>query len=208
MHLVLAGAGQQHRRAGRACRGGSDPDVVGNLADFESGYAPGAVVVATQGSVSVTFPLPFATYRPDPATGAVNAPIYASSTFAQDGVGGLRGGYEYSRSANPTRTALEATLAALEEGEKGFAFASGLAAEDTAENALMELGMDKIRLKAPVVHGDTLYCYSEVLETSDGKRPDAGVVRFRHYGVNQDDRQVFEGERTVLIKRRSHWGDK
>jgi len=84
----------------------------------------------------------------------------------------------------------------------------GLAAQDTAENALMELGMDKIRLKAPVLHGDTLYCYSEVLEKTDAKQADAGVVRFRHYGVNQDDKHVFEGERTVLIKRRSHWGDK
>jgi len=84
----------------------------------------------------------------------------------------------------------------------------GLAAEDTAENALMELGMDKIRLKAPVHHGDTLYCYSEVLEKTDAKQPDAGIVRFRHYGVNQDDKHVFEGERTVLIKRRSHWGDR
>ncbi len=84
----------------------------------------------------------------------------------------------------------------------------GLAAEDTAENALAELGMDKIRLKGPLFHGDTLYCYSEVLEKKDGDRPDAGIVRFKHYGVNQDDKHIFEGERTVLIKRRSHWGDK
>lgn len=70
-------------------------------------------------------------YDPDPTTGAVIPPIYATSTYKQDGVGGLRGGYEYSRSANPTRTALEGALAALEEGERGFAFASGLAAEDT-----------------------------------------------------------------------------
>ena len=83
----------------------------------------------------------------------------------------------------------------------------GLAAEDTAENALMELGMDKIRLKGPLYHGDTLYCYSEVLETSDAEQPDAGIVRFKHYGVNQDDKHIFEGERTVLIKRRSHWGE-
>jgi cystathionine gamma-synthase len=69
--------------------------------------------------------------EPDPTTGAVNAPIYATSTYKQDGVGGLRGGYEYSRSANPTRTALEECIAALEEGERGFAFASGLAAEHT-----------------------------------------------------------------------------
>ena len=70
-------------------------------------------------------------YEPDAATGAVIPPIYATSTYKQDGVGGLRGGYEYSRSANPTRAALEGNIAALEEGERGFAFASGLAAEDT-----------------------------------------------------------------------------
>ena len=70
-------------------------------------------------------------YEPDPMTGAVIPPIYATSTYKQDGVGGMRGGYEYSRTANPTRTALEANIAALEEGERGFAFASGLAAEDT-----------------------------------------------------------------------------
>ena len=69
--------------------------------------------------------------EPDPHTGAVTVPIYATSTYKQDGVGGLRGGYEYSRSANPTRTALEEALAALEGGTRGLAFASGLAAEDT-----------------------------------------------------------------------------
>ena len=68
--------------------------------------------------------------EPDPLTGAVVPPIYQVSTFKQDGVGGLRGGYEYSRSANPTRTALEQCLAALEEGTAALAFASGLAAED------------------------------------------------------------------------------
>ena len=52
-------------------------------------------------------------YSPDPATGAVIPPIFATSTYKQDGVGGLRGGYEYSRSANPTRTALEECIAAL-----------------------------------------------------------------------------------------------
>ncbi|UBU12388.1 cystathionine gamma-synthase [Nonomuraea gerenzanensis] len=69
--------------------------------------------------------------EPDPLTGAVVPPIYATSTYKQDGVGGLRSGYEYSRSANPTRTALEAALAAVEGGARGLAFASGLAAEDT-----------------------------------------------------------------------------
>ncbi|GAB2875802.1 cystathionine gamma-synthase [Nocardioides pacificus] len=79
-------------------------------------------------------------YEPDPMTGAVIPPIYATSTYKQDGVGGMRGGYEYSRSGNPTRTALEGNIAALEEGERGFAFASGLAAEDTLIRALCRPG--------------------------------------------------------------------
>jgi cystathionine gamma-synthase len=86
--------------------------------------------------------------EPDPVTGAVVPPIYQVSTYKQDGVGGLRGGYEYSRSGNPTRTALEHCLAALEASARGgsggirvssppepasaraLAFASGMAAED------------------------------------------------------------------------------
>jgi cystathionine gamma-synthase len=68
--------------------------------------------------------------EPDPVTGAVVPPIYQVSTYKQDGVGGLRGGYEYSRSGNPTRTALEQCLAALEGGARALAFASGMAAED------------------------------------------------------------------------------
>ncbi|MDT9594354.1 cystathionine gamma-synthase [Nocardioides zeae] len=79
-------------------------------------------------------------YEPDPTTGAVIPPIYATSTYKQDGVGGMRNGYEYSRSGNPTRTALEGNLAALEEGERAFAFASGLAAEDTLIRALARPG--------------------------------------------------------------------
>mgnify|MGYP000853246896 FL=1 len=79
-------------------------------------------------------------YRPDPATGAVNAPIYASSTFAQDGVGGLRGGFEYARTGNPTRAALEASLAAVEDGSYGRAFSSGMAASDCALRAMLRPG--------------------------------------------------------------------
>jgi cystathionine gamma-synthase len=79
-------------------------------------------------------------YRPDPATGAVNPPIYASSTFAQDGVGELRGGFEYARTGNPTRAALEATLAAVEEAEYGRAFSSGMAATDCALRAMLRPG--------------------------------------------------------------------
>lgn len=85
-------------------------------------------------------------------------------------------------------------------------FIIGLAAEDTAEQALAELGLDKIRFSAPVYHGDTLYAYTEVLSTENADRADAGIVVFRHVGVNQDKKVVFTGERRVLIKRRSHWG--
>src|SRR4051812_44391782 len=79
-------------------------------------------------------------FRPDPATGAVNAPIYASSTFAQDGVGGLRGGYEYARTGNPTRAALEASLASVEEASYGRAFSSGMAATDCVLRAVLRPG--------------------------------------------------------------------
>ena len=81
----------------------------------------------------------------------------------------------------------------------------GLAAQDTAENALSELSLDKIRLTQPVFHGDTLYAYSKVVSKRDADRDDAGIVEFHHWGVNQDDEIVFEGDRRVLIKRRSHW---
>jgi acyl dehydratase len=84
----------------------------------------------------------------------------------------------------------------------------GLAAQDTAEQALAELGMDKIRLRAPVHHGDTLYAYSEVLAVKEASRADAGEITFKHHGVNQEDKLVFEGERRVLLKRRSHWAEK
>lgn len=78
--------------------------------------------------------------HPDPATGAVNTPIYASSTFAQDGVGGLRGGFEYARTGNPTRAALETALAAVERGRFGRAFASGMAATDCALRSILRPG--------------------------------------------------------------------
>ncbi len=84
----------------------------------------------------------------------------------------------------------------------------GLAMQDTGENALSELSMDGVRFKTPVFHGDTLYAYTEVVSAGDADRPDAGVVHFRHTGLNQDGRTVFEGERRVLMKRRSHWGDR
>ncbi len=79
-------------------------------------------------------------YEPNADNGAVNVPIYASSTFAQDGVGGMRGGYEYARTGNPTRSALEANLAALERGTYGRAFSSGMAATDCALRSLLRPG--------------------------------------------------------------------
>lgn len=73
--------------------------------------------------------------EPDEQTGAVTVPIYQTSTYAQDAVGKDRG-YEYSRTGNPTRAALETSMAALENGSYGRAFASGMAAEDTILRAL------------------------------------------------------------------------
>jgi itaconyl-CoA hydratase len=91
----------------------------------------------------------------------------------------------------------------LQFGGVTIAMIIGMSMQDTGENAIRELSLDKIRLKNPVFHGDTLYAYSEVLETNAANdRDDAGTVTFKHYGVNQDDKVVFEGERRVLIKKR------
>ena len=78
----------------------------------------------------------------------------------------------------------------------------GLTTQDTAENAIAELRLDNLRFRAPVFHGDSLTAYTEVLATRDADRPDAGIVRFKHWGTKQDGTIVFEGEREVLIKRR------
>jgi cystathionine gamma-synthase len=77
---------------------------------------------------------------PDSRTGAVAPAIWATSTYKQDGVSGLREGYEYSRTGNPTRAALESCIAALEGGARGLAFASGMAAEDTVLRGLTRPG--------------------------------------------------------------------
>ena len=90
-------------------------------------------------------------------------------------------------------------------GGINLSFVIGLAVQDTGEQVLAELELDKVRLSHPVFHGDTLYAYSEVLETGDSEREDAGRVRFRHYGLNQDDKLCVMAERVVLMKRRSHW---
>ncbi|MEU8135632.1 cystathionine gamma-synthase [Streptodolium elevatio] len=100
--------------------------------------------------------------EPDPLTGAVVPPIYQVSTYKQDGVGGLRGGYEYSRSANPTRTALEECVAALEAGARGLAFASGLAAEDCLLRTVCKPG-DHVVIPNDA-YGGTFRLFAKVLD--------------------------------------------
>src|SRR4029079_17879173 len=78
--------------------------------------------------------------EPDPRTGAVVPPIYQTSTYAQDAVGAPRLGYEYSRSSNPTRDALQVGIAAIEGGRHGLTFASGLAAEDAVIRTVLSPG--------------------------------------------------------------------
>jgi cystathionine gamma-synthase len=99
--------------------------------------------------------------EPDPATGAVIPPVHLTTTYKQDGVGGLRGGYEYSRSGNPTRDALHEALAALEEGSLALAFASGLAAEDTLLRTVCRPG-DHVVLGGDA-YGGTFRLISRVL---------------------------------------------
>ncbi|WP_304453479.1 cystathionine gamma-synthase [Nocardiopsis sp. YSL2] len=100
--------------------------------------------------------------EPDTGTGAVVVPIYQTSTYAQDGVGGLRQGYEYSRTGNPTRAALEECLAALEAGTRGLAFASGMAAEDTLLRTVLSPG-DHIIIPGDA-YGGTFRLISKVVE--------------------------------------------
>ncbi len=99
---------------------------------------------------------------PDPLTGSVVPPIYQTSTYKQDGVGGLRGGYEYSRTANPTRTALEECLAALEGGHRALAFASGMAAEDCLIRSVCGPG-DRVIIPDDA-YGGTYRLFSAVLK--------------------------------------------
>ncbi len=99
---------------------------------------------------------------PDPLTGSVVPPIYQTSTYKQDGVGGLRGGYEYSRTANPTRTALEECLAALEDGHRALAFASGMAAEDCLIRSVCGPG-DRVIIPDDA-YGGTYRLFSAVLQ--------------------------------------------
>jgi len=76
----------------------------------------------------------------------------------------------------------------------------GLAHQDTGEQVLQELGLNNIKLTGPVVHGDTLYAYTEVLEKEDAG-DGQGRITFRHYGVNQREQLVFQGDRTALMRK-------
>lgn len=123
-------------------------------------------------------------YAPDPATGDVMPPIHMSTTFVQDGIGGLRSGYEYARGGNPTRDALQRMLASLEGGASAASFASGLAAEDALLRALLRPG-------ARIVMGNDVYGgthrlvnrvyrpWGVTLETVDLGDPDAAAAAIR-----------------------------
>lgn len=96
----------------------------------------------------------------DPSTGAVMTPVYLTSTFAQEGVGRPRQGYEYSRTSNPTRKALQDCLAALENGTWGLAFASGMAATDTT---LRILSAGDHVIAGNDVYGGTFRLFDKIL---------------------------------------------
>ncbi|CAH0248240.1 Cystathionine gamma-synthase [Microbacterium oxydans] len=117
---------------------------------------------------------------PDPITGAIIPPIYQASTHVQDGIGGLRDGYEYNRSGNPTRTSLETQIAALEGGERALSFASGLAAEDALLRGILKPG-DHILLGNDV-YGGTYRLLTRVLapwgiETTTAELGDPEAIR-------------------------------
>ena len=121
----------------------------------------------------------------------------AQGHYNEDMMGKVPGAADAGRDSN-----------VLAYGGVNFSVVLGLASQDTVENALAELGLDKISLKTPVYHGDTLYAYSRVLEKRDSEQEDAGIIVFQHWGLNQRDQLVVEVQRTALIKRKSHWGDK
>ena len=98
--------------------------------------------------------------EPDPTTGAVVTPIYKTSTFKQDGVGGLRNGYDYSRSINPTRNSFDEQLAAVEGAKYALSFSSGLAAIDVLLRSTLKPG-DNILLGNDV-YGGTYRLLSKV----------------------------------------------
>jgi cystathionine gamma-synthase len=130
---------------------------VSGTADQSGGAAPSSWAKAGFATRAI-----HAGSEPDPATGAVVPAIHVASTYKQDGVGGLRGGYEYSRSGNPTRDALQECLASLEQGSHAFAFASGLAAEDALLRAVLVPG-DHVVIPDDA-YGGTYRLFAKVLQ--------------------------------------------
>jgi cystathionine gamma-synthase len=126
--------------------------------------------------------------EPDPAAGAVTTPIYQTSTYAQDGVGRPRGGYDYSRTANPTRHALEGCLASLEGARHGFAFASGMAASTTVMH-LLEAGAGVVSVND--VYGGTYRLFSRVYEPKG--------YRFTYVPADRCDGRLELPEGTALV---------
>src|SRR5439155_4195445 len=103
--------------------------------------------------------------EPDPSTGAVTVPIYQTSTYVQEALGRHKG-FEYARTQNPTRMALEVNMAALEGGLAGFAFASGMAAETAMTQLLLKQGDHAICSEN--VYGGTFRLFDKII---------------RHYGI-------------------------
>lgn len=129
--------------------------------------------------------------EPDPTTGAVMTPIYQVSTYAQDGVGGHKG-YEYSRTDNPTRTALQACLAALEGARFGLSFASGLAATDVILRALVKPG--DLVICGDDVYGGTYRLFDKVL------RQWGMNFRYADFAAVSPDDAIPAGTRMVWLE--------
>ena len=126
--------------------------------------------------------------HPDPATGAIMTPIYQTSTYVQDGVGNNKG-YEYSRSQNPTRHALEKSLAALENGKNGACFGSGLAAIDCV---LKMLNPGDEVISTNDLYGGTYRIFKTIFEKYG--------IKFHFVGMeNADKIETFVNENTKLI---------
>jgi cystathionine beta-lyase/cystathionine gamma-synthase len=129
---------------------------------------------------------------PDPSTGAVTVPIYQTSTYVQEAVGQLKDGYDYSRTANPTRRALETCLASLESAEHGFAFASGMAATTTVMH-LVSPG--DLVVSVNDVYGGTYRLFSKVYEPHG--------VRFSYLSADQCNTELerhLEGAKMLWLE--------
>jgi cystathionine gamma-synthase len=129
---------------------------------------------------------------PDPSTGAVTVPIYQTSTYVQEAVGQLKDGYDYSRTANPTRRALERCLASLESAQYGFAFASGMAATTTVMH-LIDPG--ELVVSVNDVYGGTYRLFSKVYQPKG--------VQFRYLSAEQCNTELaqhLEGARLLWLE--------